>query len=125
MSTGIVAIDAPPRMVTSSAMTTNVYGRRSASLTIHMYQLRGDPSEGETQRCSMTAGVSPPERRGNGPRRPLVCRRGAPRHDREDPPREQGAECVTRAGSSLVKTGESYHGRPCRRPSGTFDFRGP
>ena len=36
MSTGIVAIDTPPRMAMSTAMTTNVYGRRSASLTIHM-----------------------------------------------------------------------------------------
>src|SRR5262245_5517577 len=36
MSTGIVAIATPPRMPINSAMTTKVYGRRSASLTIHM-----------------------------------------------------------------------------------------
>src|SRR5580693_9426517 len=36
MSTGIVTIATPPRIAIRSAMTTNVYGRRSASLTIHM-----------------------------------------------------------------------------------------
>ena len=36
MSTGMVAIDRPPRMAISRAMTTNVYGRRSASRTIHI-----------------------------------------------------------------------------------------
>ncbi len=36
MSTGIVTIATPPRIAMRSAMTTNVYGRRSASLTIHM-----------------------------------------------------------------------------------------
>jgi hypothetical protein len=39
MSTGIVAIAAPPRMAINSARTTNVYGRRSASLTIHIRTL--------------------------------------------------------------------------------------
>src|SRR6185503_7444526 len=40
MSTGMVAIERPPTMAISKAMTTNVYGRRSASLTIHMLHLR-------------------------------------------------------------------------------------
>src|SRR5436305_3057153 len=36
MSTGMVAIETAPRIAINSAMTTNVYGRRSASLTIHI-----------------------------------------------------------------------------------------
>src|SRR5262249_17335524 len=38
MSTGIVVIEMPPRIATSSAITTKVYGRLSASRTIHMAQ---------------------------------------------------------------------------------------
>src|SRR5437867_4241351 len=40
MSTGMVAIEVLPRIAMSNAMTTNVYGRRSASLTIHICQPR-------------------------------------------------------------------------------------
>ena len=40
ISTGIVAIETPPRMAMSTATTTKVYGRRSASLTIHMIHVR-------------------------------------------------------------------------------------
>src|SRR5262245_27458031 len=36
MSTGVVAIATPPRMAIRTAATTNVYGRRRASLTIHI-----------------------------------------------------------------------------------------
>src|SRR5262245_21506503 len=36
MSTGIVLSATPPRMAMSSATTTKVYGRRRASLTIHI-----------------------------------------------------------------------------------------
>src|SRR5215831_859851 len=36
ISTGRVAIATPPRIAISTAITTNVYGRRSASLTIHI-----------------------------------------------------------------------------------------
>ncbi len=36
MSTGVVRIEATPRIKIKIAMTTNVYGRLSASLTIHI-----------------------------------------------------------------------------------------
>src|SRR2546426_7198038 len=36
MSTGIVTMDSTPMRAINRASTTNVYGRRSASLTIHM-----------------------------------------------------------------------------------------
>jgi hypothetical protein len=35
MSTGVRTIDSPPRSAITIASTMNVYGRRSASLTIH------------------------------------------------------------------------------------------
>src|SRR5262245_47942901 len=40
MSTGIVVMADPPRIVIRNAMTTKVYGRRSASLTIHICPVR-------------------------------------------------------------------------------------
>src|SRR6266436_2357601 len=36
ISVGVFLIDATPRSKMSSAITTNVYGRRSANLTIHI-----------------------------------------------------------------------------------------
>src|SRR5438093_9834534 len=38
MSTGMVTIETTPRTATSSASTTNVYGRRKARRTIHIGQ---------------------------------------------------------------------------------------
>jgi hypothetical protein len=42
MSVGIVTIEIPPRIAIRSAITTKVYGLRSASLTIHILAIRSD-----------------------------------------------------------------------------------
>src|SRR5580765_7674692 len=74
MSTGIVAIDRPPRMAMSSAMTTKVYGRRSASLTIHMGRLILYRAGPQKCRLRLTYGAA-----SGG--RSLFPRRGPVEHD--------------------------------------------
>jgi hypothetical protein len=55
MSFGIRHAEMTPRIITRTDRTTKVYGRRSASLTIHIQALRF-PREGRGERC-----VSPPK----------------------------------------------------------------
>src|SRR3974390_2386695 len=76
MSTGMVAIEMPPTMAISRAMTTNVYGRRSASLTIHMVHSRTRPGYHFSlceKRPAAGAGNCLPAGAG-GIRRPASCR---------------------------------------------------
>src|SRR5260370_40346801 len=40
ISVGMVTIEIPPRIAIKSAITMKVYGRRSASLTIHIFAIR-------------------------------------------------------------------------------------
>jgi hypothetical protein len=40
ISVGMVAIEIPPRIAIKSAITMKVYGRRSASRTIHIFAIR-------------------------------------------------------------------------------------
>src|SRR5260370_12079416 len=42
ISVGMVTIEIPPRIAIKSAITMKVYGRRSASLTIHIFAIRSE-----------------------------------------------------------------------------------